>query len=66
MTKQDFKIMWNTFLVKIDKTTKDVADDMGIAPPNLQQKIRNQSIKYHDLAEIVEKYGYTIEIREKE
>ena len=65
MTEKDFKQMWDNWLTDIDQHTADIAIKIGDKPPNLQKKIRNQSIRYTELANIVEKYGYTIEIRKK-
>lgn len=66
MSDTDFKKMWSNWLIDIDQTTKDVAINVGDSPANLQKKIRNQSIRYKELAAIVEQYGYTIEIRKKD
>lgn len=66
MTELDFKKMWRDFLMDINSTTAAVAQVVGDSPANLQKKIRNQSIRYRELADIVEQYGYTVEIRKKE
>lgn len=66
MTEAEFRKMWDRFLVDIDGSTASVARDMDIPAPNLWQKIRNQTIRYKELADVVERYGYTIEIHKKE
>lgn len=65
MDKKRLKKMWDNWLTDIDKHTSDIAIQIGDNPPNLQKKIRNQSIRYTELANIVEKYGYSIEIHKK-
>lgn len=65
MTPKDFEKMWANWLIDIDKTGTDIAKDIGTSQQNLNKKIRNVSIRYIDLAEIVEKYGYSIEIHKK-
>lgn len=65
MTEKDFKKMWDNWLTDIEQCTADIAIKVGDKPPNLQKKIRNQSIRYIELANIVEKYGYSIEIHKK-
>lgn len=42
-----------------------VLDYNGMFQQNLNAKIKNGSMKYVELSEIVEKYGYTIEIHKK-
>lgn len=65
MTEKDFKKMWDNWLTDIDLHTADIAVQIGDKPPNLQKKIRQQTIRYVELANIVEKYGYSIEIHKK-
>ena len=66
MTENEFKKMIECWLIDLGgKSIADIARDTEETPANLQKKIRNQSIRYTDLAKIVEHYGYTIEIRKK-
>ncbi len=66
MDKKQFIKNWKNFLIDIDKTLTDIATENNQSQPNLSKKINNATIKYIELSEIVEKYGYTIEIRKKE
>ena len=57
---------WKIFLIEIGKTEREVAEECGYFPANLNRRIKSQSIKYVDLSEIVERYGYSISIHKKE
>lgn len=65
MKKEEFNRMWRVFLAEIGKSGSDVARDIGITPGALNLKMRNATIRYTDLSDIVEKYGYSIEIHKK-
>ena len=56
-----FKEQWKLLCIDLDKTTTGIAKEIGVAPPNLLKKIRNQTIKYVELSEILAAYGYRIE-----
>lgn len=62
MTKEQFQKMWKKWLVDVDKSEAEIARENGMFQQNLNAKIKNGSMKYVELSEIVEKYGYTIEI----
>lgn len=66
MDKKDLKKMWSNWLIDIDSNTTQVAESVGSTQQNLSKKINNGSIRYCELADIVEKYGYTIDIRKKD
>lgn len=63
MRNKDFEKMWKKFLIDIEKSETTVAHEIGTSPSNLNQKIKNNSIKYIELSNIVEKYGYNIVIK---
>ena len=57
----EFKKQWKLFCIDLEKNTTSIAKEIGVAPPNLLKKIRNQTIKYVELSEILAAYGYRIE-----
>jgi len=57
---------WQHFLVEIEKTGADVAREIGQSPQNLHKKIINETIRAVELNDILERYGYTLEIKRKE
>lgn len=61
----DLKREWRIFLASIGKTESDVAKENGYNIPNLNRRINSQTIKYVELSDIVEKYGYSIKIHLK-
>ncbi len=63
MTKEQFQKMWKKWLIDVDKSEAEIARENEMFQQNLNAKIKNGSMKYVELSEIVEKYGYTIEIR---
>lgn len=65
MDKKYFKKQWTNFLIDNDLTNVDIAKSEGISKQALGRKINNCSIRYIDLANIVEKYGYSIDIHKK-
>lgn len=65
MTKEQFQKMWKKWLVDVDKSEAEIARENGMFQQNLNAKIKNGSMKYVELSEIVEKYGYTIEIHNR-
>lgn len=66
MDKKELKKMWERWLIDIESNTTKVAESVGDTQQGLSRKINNASIKYCELANIVEKYGYTIDIRKKD
>lgn len=57
--------MWKKWLIDIEKSETYIADERGKKQQNLNRSIKQGSIKYVELSEIVEKYGYSIEIHKK-
>lgn len=57
---------WKLFLMDINKTEVQVANEVEQTQQVLNRKIRKQSIRYTELSNIVEKYGYSIDIHKKE
>ena len=66
MDKDTFKKQWKKFLIDIDMSETQLANELGVKQATFNEKMRNATIKYIELSNIVEKYGYTIEIRKKE
>lgn len=60
--KNRLKKQYKSFLVDIQKTEKQIAQDTGQTSQNLNQKINNGTIKYTELLSILEKYGYTLQL----
>lgn len=60
--KNRLKKQYKSFLVDIQKTEKQIAQDTGQTSQNLNQKINNGTIKYIELLSILEKYGYTLQL----
>ena len=65
MTNEMLQKMWKKWLIDIGKTETNVAEEIGRRQQNLNRTIKQGSIKYVELSEIVEKYGYSIEIHKK-
>lgn len=66
MDKIELKKQWRLFLLDNNTNTTQIAKDLNQHHQNLGRKIREGTIKYLELAKIVEKYGYSIDIRKKE
>lgn len=64
MSKQLEK-MWKVFLIEIGKSETEVAKENGYFPQNLNRRIKQGTMKYTELAEIVERYGYSIRIHKE-
>lgn len=62
MKKTEFIKDWKKFLIDIGKSETVLAKEIGTTQPNLNQKTSNATIRYLELSEIVEKYGYSIKI----
>lgn len=62
MKKDEFIKDWKKFLIDIGKSETVLAKEIGTTQPNLNQKTSNATIRYLELSEIVEKYGYSIRI----
>lgn len=65
MDKKALKKMWENWLVDIEENTTQIALSRNDTQQNLSRKINGGTIKYLELSEIVEKYGYSIEIHKK-
>ena len=65
MNKQDLKKLWCDFLIDEKITNVDIANKLHITRSAVAQRINNGSIKFLDLANILESYGYTIKIEKK-
>ncbi len=65
MDKKAFKKMWENWCIDIDQNTTQIAVSRNDTQQNLSRKINGGTIKYLELSEIVEKYGYSIEIHKK-
>ena len=62
MTEKEFEKMWKNWLVDIEKTGADIAKDLGASGQKLKKKIRNQTVRSVELANICERYGYRLEL----
>lgn len=65
MDKTDLKRMWLHFLVDSGKSETAIAKDVGKVQQNLNRTINNGTIKFLEFVNILEAYGYTIEIKKK-
>lgn len=65
MDKKSLKKMWENWLLGIEKNTTQIAVARNDTQQNLSRKINGATIKYIELSEIVEEYGYSIEIHKK-
>lgn len=65
MDKKSLKKMWENWLLDIEKNTTQIAVARNDTQQNLSRKINGATIKYIELSEIVEEYGYSIEIYKK-
>ena len=65
MDKKSLKKMWENWLLDIEKNTTQIAVARNDTQQNLSRKINGATIKYIELSEIVEEYGYIIEIHKK-
>lgn len=63
MDNKELKKMWSLFLVDSENTNQSIADDLGTSPQNLGKKINNGSIRFIEMCNIVEKYGYKFEMK---
>lgn len=65
MDKDTFKKEWKKFLVDIGKSETQLAKELDVKQATFNEKMRNATIKYLELSEIVEKYGYSITIHKQ-
>ena len=63
--KLDLKKEWQIFLLDTNLNNTIIAGGLGTSPQVLGRKINSGSIKFLELANILEKYGYEISIRKK-
>ena len=61
--KKRVKSLWSVFLIFSGKTTSEIATDTNQSQQKLSQKINNGSIKFIELLTILEKYGYTLQLK---
>lgn len=61
--KNKLKKQYKSFLVDTGKTEKQLASELNTTNQNLNQKINNGTIKYIELLSILEKYGYTLQLK---
>lgn len=54
--------LWKHFLVDIQKSETQVAKECGKTQQGLNKSINNGSIKFVDICNIVEKYGYEFKL----
>lgn len=66
MDKTTFHKDWRRFLLEIERSENQIAKEIGQTQQGLNRKIQNASIRYIELSEIVEKYGYSISIHKKD
>jgi DNA-binding Xre family transcriptional regulator len=66
MDKKKLKKQWTNFLIDNDLKNVDIAKQLGVTKQTMSKKINNGSIRYIDLANIVEKYGYSVDIHKKQ
>ena len=62
MNNNEFQKEWKRFLIEIEKSGTQLAKELGQTQQGFNRKIREGTIKYLELSEIVEKYGYSISI----
>ena len=62
MEKEEFIKDWKKFLIEIGKSETILAKELGTTQSNLNQKTSKGTIRYLELSNIVEKYGYSIKI----
>lgn len=65
MDKKQLKKLWAAFLIDNGLKNIDVADKLGITGSALGQRINNGSIRFIDLVNIFEAYGYSVDIHKK-
>ncbi|MBR6511168.1 MAG: hypothetical protein IKT51_02875 [Phascolarctobacterium sp.] len=66
MNQEQFIKDWRKFLIDLGISETELAKALATPQTNLNRKIRTGAIKYLELSEIVERFGYTVEIRKKE
>ena len=65
MTVEELQKLWKKWLIDIDSTETSVAKEIGKCQQNLNRSINRGSIKFLDLVNIFEKYGYVFSITPK-
>ncbi len=65
MTDKDLIRAWKLFLADIGRSEAELSKEIGMAQQNINRKIKTGTIKYLELANILEKYGYSIDIHKK-
>lgn len=62
MEKEQFIKEWRKLLIDIGVSEAQLAKEVGQSPANLNKKIVNGSIRFIELANILEHFGYKITI----
>lgn len=65
MDKEEFKKEWRKFLIEIGMSETQLAKELNVKQATFNEKMRNATIKYLELSDIVEKYGYSIKIHKE-
>lgn len=65
MDKEEFKKEWKKFLIEIGMSETQLAKELSVKQATFNEKMRNATIKYLELSDIVEKYGYSIKIHKE-
>lgn len=65
MNKKELKKLWEIFLINNETTAMAVAEKIGTTPQGLGRKINSGSIRFIELCNIVESYGYEFKLVEK-
>ncbi len=66
MDKKQLKKLWTAFLIDNGLKNVDVAEKLGITGSALGQRINNGSIRFIDIVNIFESYGYVVGIHKKQ
>ena len=65
MDKETLVKDWKKWLIDINMNETQLAKELGKSQQSLNRTINNGAIKYLELSQIVEKYGYSIAIHKK-
>lgn len=66
MEKDIFIKEWKKLLIDIGMSEAQLAKAVGQSPANLNKKIANGTIRFLELSEILEQFGYKIIITKKD
>lgn len=65
MDNEKLKNLWLAFLSDVGKTEMQLSREIKTPQQNINRKINSGTIKFLELANILEKYGYTLKITKK-